>query len=206
MFYQAFVFYSTTTIFPPWVRETIIDFTHDNEHIVLLEKGTTNSKYYTLIVMDSLPLEKFLVELHELLNSFSYDLHAPVFCFISKYFPIEYPYEMAFYDVEENGLLHEHKKIITTFSQVLLSDMLKESKPDTCISNFLHMEELSEQQIQILETLCLVNGNVSATAQILYMHRNTVMYQLRHIISITGLDIRKASDMALFQFYFCCSS
>ncbi|MDE6442097.1 MAG: helix-turn-helix domain-containing protein [Clostridia bacterium] len=43
----------------------------------------------------------------------------------------------------------------------------------------------------------LENGmNISATARILYMHRNTLIYRLNKIQTVTGLDIR-VFDMAV---------
>ena len=46
----------------------------------------------------------------------------------------------------------------------------------------------------------LKNGmNVSQTARILYMHRNTLIYRLNKIVNVTGLDVRKFDDAVTFE-------
>jgi carbohydrate diacid regulator len=47
----------------------------------------------------------------------------------------------------------------------------------------------------------LNNGmNISETARILYMHRNTLMYRLNKLRDITGLDIKMFDDAVTFAF------
>lgn len=50
------------------------------------------------------------------------------------------------------------------------------------------MGELSEERCKILITLADSKMNVSEVARKLYMHRNTVDYNLRRIKQITGKD------------------
>ena len=57
---------------------------------------------------------------------------------------------------------------------------------------------ISAQKISLLDTLRVYfdqNMNVSATADALYIHRNTLQYRFKQIKDITGYDIRKADDM-----------
>jgi DNA-binding PucR family transcriptional regulator len=47
----------------------------------------------------------------------------------------------------------------------------------------------------------LNNGmNISETARILYMHRNTLMYRLNKLKKMTGLDIKMFDDAVTFAF------
>lgn len=41
--------------------------------------------------------------------------------------------------------------------------------------------------------------NVLATAQAMYMHRNTLNYRLNKIVKATGLDIRRFEDAIVFR-------
>ena len=41
--------------------------------------------------------------------------------------------------------------------------------------------------------------NVSETARVLYIHRNTLLYRLNKLEKITGLDLRKFNDAMEFR-------
>ena len=55
------------------------------------------------------------------------------------------------------------------------------------------------------DTMATVDGlfrsglNVSQTARSLYMHRNTLIYRLNKIESLTGLDLRKFEQAVTFE-------
>ncbi|MBO8163276.1 MAG: helix-turn-helix domain-containing protein [Brevibacillus sp.] len=60
-------------------------------------------------------------------------------------------------------------------------------------------ERLSADQIEIVETFCAHNLNVSETARALFLHRNTLLYRLDKLTEQTGLDIRNAADALLLR-------
>ena len=56
---------------------------------------------------------------------------------------------------------------------------------------------------EILETIrvfFLNDLNLSTTARQLFIHRNTLLYRMEKIRKITGLDLRKFEDAAVFRF------
>lgn len=55
--------------------------------------------------------------------------------------------------------------------------------------------ELSEERCEIIISLADNNMNITKVARLLYMHRNTVEYQINRIKEITGKDPRNFYDL-----------
>lgn len=63
------------------------------------------------------------------------------------------------------------------------------------LKNFARIFE-DEDTMATVDSFLKHGMNVSETSRVLYMHRNTLIYRLNKIQSITGLDIR-VFDMAV---------
>ena len=63
------------------------------------------------------------------------------------------------------------------------------------LKNFARIFE-DEDTMSTVDNFLKYGMNVSETARMLYMHRNTLIYRLNKIQSVTGLDIR-VFDMAV---------
>lgn len=59
-------------------------------------------------------------------------------------------------------------------------------------------EELSTW-IELLETYYLCEGSISKTADIMFIHKNTLQYQLKKLATLTGYDPRSIKNAALYQ-------
>jgi purine catabolism regulator len=55
------------------------------------------------------------------------------------------------------------------------------------------------QLVDTLEAFFSQNGNVSQTAERLYLHRNSLLYRLERIAEITGLNLDEADDRFALQ-------
>ncbi len=54
----------------------------------------------------------------------------------------------------------------------------------------------AQHQSDLLRTLRVylaANGNITATAELLFLHRNSVLYRLQRIEELSGLELREAS-------------
>ena len=59
--------------------------------------------------------------------------------------------------------------------------------------------EIDDDNLKIIDKFFENNLNVSATADQLYMHRNTIMYRLEKIEKATGLNLRSFDDALTFK-------
>jgi len=71
---------------------------------------------------------------------------------------------------------------------------LKAFQEDTLGALLLH--EKKNEFIRTLEAFFKQKGNLSQTAEVLFIHRNTLSYRLKQISEITGLDLKNC-DTAL---------
>lgn len=60
-------------------------------------------------------------------------------------------------------------------------------------------EDVCRQWRRLLSVFYRCNGSVTKTAELLYVHKNTVQYQLRKIAEITGYDPRRFDGAAIFE-------
>jgi carbohydrate diacid regulator len=58
---------------------------------------------------------------------------------------------------------------------------------------------LHGEMVNTVEVFFKNNLNISDSARILYIHRNTLLYRLDKIQKVTGLDIRKFEDAVVFK-------
>lgn len=69
---------------------------------------------------------------------------------------------------------------------------------DYDIKNLLKVFE-DENLMETVDVFLKNDLNVSKAARAMYMHRNTLIYRLNHINSLTGLDLRSYEMAVTFQ-------
>jgi len=62
-----------------------------------------------------------------------------------------------------------------------------------------HDLESDEELVATIEHLFDKNINLTDTARVLFIHRNTLLYRIDKIYKITGFDLRKFSDSFIFK-------
>jgi carbohydrate diacid regulator len=81
----------------------------------------------------------------------------------------------------------------------ILAEIKKDTQQEIIKKTFYSSKELRGREINetLLETLKVFfdnNLSISKTAQAIYIHRNTLLYRLRRVKEITGLDPKKFDD------------
>lgn len=106
-------------------------------------------------------------------------------------------------EITELAQIVKQKAQVVTYEELLLPIMVKRLKHIGGLNNESHHQILSEHHIKPvgdteLEFTALNffdnNLNITETANELFIHRNTLIYRLNKLESITGYDIRKFND------------
>lgn len=79
-------------------------------------------------------------------------------------------------------------------------DKLKEFEKEVMKKGF--QDIFDGEMIKTVDVLFKNNLNISDSARILYIHRNTLLYRIEKIQRITGLDLRKFEDAVKFKLIF----
>ena len=95
---------------------------------------------------------------------------------------------------------------VTSYKDYILVKMMEDISPNK-IEEFLSVlldkntrRVLKDKELMITGEEYLNNDlNVSETARVLYIHRNTLLYRLNKLEKITGLDLRKVNDAMEFR-------
>lgn len=103
----------------------------------------------------------------------------------------------------QNALLQTQEYLVfyaTMTSGLYLGDISPSSKKEYLSRIFRTMprQELQEW-IQLLDVFYACDGSLSKTAEKLFIHKNTLQYQLRKLASLTGYDPRSISNAGLYQ-------
>mgnify|MGYP000992175475 CR=1 FL=1 len=104
------------------------------------------------------------------------------------------------------GTLIEEKSRVYSYKDYLFIKLLEDLSKDK-VNQYLNMSlDKTAQEVfkdrELLDTAeqFLNNSlNISETARIMYMHRNTLIYRLDKIENMTGLNLRKFSDAMVFR-------
>jgi carbohydrate diacid regulator len=81
----------------------------------------------------------------------------------------------------------------------ILAEIKKDTQEEIIKKTFYSVKDIKKKKINetLLETLKAFfdnNLSISKTAQAIYIHRNTLLYRLRRVKEITGLDPKKFDD------------
>ena len=73
-------------------------------------------------------------------------------------------------------------------------------KKSHLFSNYKKQLHLSDQMVKVITTLYDECGNISSTAKKLYIHRNTLQYQIEKFQHQTGLNLKNMNDLVFCYF------
>ena len=73
-------------------------------------------------------------------------------------------------------------------------------KKSHLFSNYKKQLHLSDQMIKVITTLYDECGNISSAAKKLYIHRNTLQYQIEKFQHQTGLNLKNMNDLVFCYF------
>lgn len=89
-------------------------------------------------------------------------------------------YKKAYYERNRESILRKKRK------------KYRDGKDKCCEEN---TQLISAQDAEIIRNMCDLNMNVSAVAENVYLHRNTVIYHLRKIAEKTGPNPMRFYDL-----------
>lgn len=116
--------------------------------------------------------------------------------YVGTYLNVDTSFKKAF-EEETRLFLSSNQKVstyTTTFMNYHFSEIVAESSIAKMIQASINKIEDGEKVIQMLWTN---HGNLSKTAQALYIHRNTLNYRLDKFYEDTQLNLRTLSDLVL---------
>lgn len=96
------------------------------------------------------------------------------------------------------------KASIRSYSQVTLElftgEISRQTKTDFIRKIFRDCDlDQIRRWIQLLEVYFAVEGSISAAADALYIHKNTLQFKLKKLKDLSGLDVRQPSQTAAFR-------
>lgn len=92
-------------------------------------------------------------------------------------------------------------KTAISISQVAIDYWLNNYiKKSHLFSNYKKQLHLSDQMVKVITTLYDECGNISSAAKKLYIHRNTLQYQIEKFQHQTGLNLKNMNDLVFCYF------
>lgn len=162
-------------------------FFYTDKDAILVEEKKTNSLYPE--------------ELNSIFLAFDEDFETTTSCFVGHFHPINQNLVALFAEerrifTQVQPLKHTNSSIISLpdiamdvfFTPVLASSHLAQSF-------YISLKNEQEMQAIIIEMWHTL-GNISLTAKNLFMHRNTLHYRIEKFQESTGLNLKKADDLA----------
>lgn len=200
MFYRFYIFYGSHKIdasIQMLLTETFSD--------LFFEQDYEDNLYMLIFTNYNQTIDPLLhVAIQQTLQTLFEDTSTPLFCFTSQLFQDMYPADETFPTIltyiKEIPHALESNYFITSQAKVL-STMYIQSQEASFFEEYTQFSQLKKQQILLLQTLLSLNNNISASSSLLYLHRNTINYQLQKITQLTGFDIRQLDDQLLFQLF-----
>lgn len=103
------------------------------------------------------------------------------------------------------GRIFEGKEKVADYNKLGIGRLIYKLPEDSCR---IFLEEVfpnssyksfDEEIFKTIEALLECNFNISKTAEILFVHRNSVIYRIQKIQKMTGLDVRNFNDAVIFK-------
>jgi carbohydrate diacid regulator len=103
------------------------------------------------------------------------------------------------------GRIFEGKEKIADYNKLGIGRLIYKLPEESCR---IFLEEVfpgetyktfDEEMFKTIEGLFECNFNISKTAEMLFVHRNSVIYRIQKIQKITGLDVRNFNDAVIFK-------
>ena len=92
--------------------------------------------------------------------------------------------------ISNKDLLLETNKLYLNESKLIEHKIYNEIVVKNILKNYYNDFEMKN----IIRTYLESNMNISKASNILYMHRNTLMYKIDNFIKVTGFDVKKFKD------------
>lgn len=154
--------------------------------------------------------EAFRSRLRTLLASI--DLNCGVSSRFSDFRDLKYAYiqsKAALQESEDRGRANDIFSFDAFYQDHVFHSLEKvTSLKSLCYPKVLEMKKSggkrAQSYLQCLRTYLILGRNLSATAQRLDLHRNTLAYRLKRISEILELDLDEAGEATLFRIYFSC--
>ena len=162
---------------------TIIDL--ENEHQVVVLSPNQYDEQFLLDVKDTLETELYC----KVIIAVSKDIN--INNISKKYQETDYflqllnKYQLSFGIIDANNVLLPY--LVESIKEENLDFIVNQLK----ISKF---KELDEEMLMTIKMFLKSNLSISETARKMYIHRNTLIYRIEKILSITGYDIRNFED------------
>lgn len=114
---------------------------------------------------------------------------------LSSHLPDLYQNELS---VVEHGFLGDHPQPFNTLSTLLLNQISwMIPKEFILLSPLKQIISTNIEYVQLIQTLFENQGNLSQTAEKLYIHRNTLTYRLQKFYKETGMQLQQLSDLII---------
>lgn len=91
-----------------------------------------------------------------------------------------------------------HTNQVFTFSDIALKYLTKKAiKDSSLMTNLYQRMTLDDDTIQMIKTLWREQGNITSSAKLLYVHRNTLQYKLDKFSEQTGISLKNMTELTL---------
>ncbi|MGX4685475.1 helix-turn-helix domain-containing protein [Vagococcus sp. JNUCC 83] len=91
-----------------------------------------------------------------------------------------------------------HTNQVFTFSDVALKYLTKKAiKDSSLMTNLSQRMTLDDDTVQVIKTLWGEQGNITSSAKLLYVHRNTLQYKLDKFSEQTGISLKNMTELTL---------
>ena len=103
------------------------------------------------------------------------------------------------------GRIFEGKEKVADYNKLGIGRLIYKLPEESCR---IFLEEVfpggsyktfDEEMFKTIEGLFECNFNISKAAEVLFVHRNSVIYRIQKIQKITGLDVRNFNDAVIFK-------
>ncbi|MGT2910132.1 helix-turn-helix domain-containing protein [Streptococcus cameli] len=110
--------------------------------------------------------------------------------------------DLATYFQQENQLFSSYLKekrstSIMTFSRLVLWGLAHQIDLSGLSQKVLQWMDDSKEMREIVSAMWETHGNLVQTAQLLFMHRNSLQYKLEKFTNLSGLNLKNLDDLAL---------
>lgn len=110
--------------------------------------------------------------------------------------------DLPAYFQQENQLFSAYLKekwssSIMTFSRLALWGLAHQADLSGISKKVIQWMDDSKEMREIVVAMWETHGNLVQTAQLLFMHRNSLQYKLEKFYQLTGLNLKKLDDLAL---------
>ncbi len=103
------------------------------------------------------------------------------------------------------GNIFEGKERVADYNKLGIGRLIYKLPEESCR---IFLEEIfpnnsykdfDEEMFKTIEGLLECNFNISKTAEVLFVHRNSVIYRIQKIHKLTGLDVKNFNDAVVFK-------